>query len=171
MIPFPLGLPFYTYLSPGARIERASSARRAQSVLKKVLSLNLTSYLLQSHSLNDPMPIGTFFLYLSDFRSARRVHKCNLIVWDRIAFALHLGVFGAGLHPGGPGCPVKPWNGHHYHPEQPLLTKFFKKLSFWGSSCSWPTPWCHTLELDFSQMVLAGKKYLQIAFIMILNNS
>ena len=67
MIPFPLGLPFYTYLTPGAR----------------------------------------------------------LVIWDRIAFALHLGVFGAGLHPGGPGCPEKPWNGHHYHPEQPLLMQFF----------------------------------------------
>ena len=47
--------------------------------------------------MNDPIPIGTSFLYLSDSRSARQVHNCNQIIWDRIAFALHLGVFGAGL--------------------------------------------------------------------------
>ena len=32
----------------------------------------------------------------------------NLLSGEVLALALHLGVFGAGLHPDGPGCPEKP---------------------------------------------------------------
>ena len=32
----------------------------------------------------------------------------NSLSGEDLAFALHLGVFGAGLHPDGPGCPETP---------------------------------------------------------------
>ena len=32
-----------------------------------------------------------------------------------LALALHLGVYGAGLHPDGPGCPETPSNSQHNH--------------------------------------------------------
>ena len=32
----------------------------------------------------------------------------NLLSGEVLALALHLGVFGAGLHPDGPGCPETP---------------------------------------------------------------
>ena len=32
----------------------------------------------------------------------------NSLSGEVLALALHLGVFGAGLHPDGPGCPEKP---------------------------------------------------------------
>ena len=35
-----------------------------------------------------------------------------------LALCLHLGVFGAGLHPDGPGCQETSWYGHFEHPEQ-----------------------------------------------------
>ena len=39
-------------------------------------------------------------------------YKCNFsqnsVSGEVLALALHIGVFGAGLHPDGPGCPEKP---------------------------------------------------------------
>ena len=34
---------------------------------------------------------------------------------DVLALALHLGVFGAGLQPDGPGCPETPLDGQYNH--------------------------------------------------------
>ena len=34
----------------------------------------------------------------------------NSLPGEVLALALHIGVFGAGLHPDGPGCPEKPLN-------------------------------------------------------------
>ena len=42
----------------------------------------------------------------------------NSLLGEVLALALHLGVFGAGLHPDGPGCPETPLNGLYNHPEQ-----------------------------------------------------
>ena len=45
----------------------------------------------------------------------------NSLPGEVLALALHLGVFGAGLHPDGPGCPEKPETNPVLHAEQPLL--------------------------------------------------
>ena len=42
----------------------------------------------------------------------------NSLLGEVLALALHLGVFGAGLHPDGPGCQETSWYGHFEHPEQ-----------------------------------------------------
>ena len=54
--------------------------------------------------------------------------------------------------------------------EQPLLMQFFKKNNSWGKSLLLPYTLV-SLVLDFTQMVLAVRKHLEMAIIIILNNS
>ena len=59
-----------------------------------------------------------------------------------LALALHLGVFGAGLHPDGPGCPEKPETNPVLHAEQTLLQQLSQKINPLACPYSCPTPWC-----------------------------
>ena len=56
---------------------------------------------------------------------------CNLLKkstpGDVLALALHLGVFGTGLQPDGPGCPETPLDGQYENPEQLLLLQLSQK--------------------------------------------
>ena len=62
-----------------------------------------------------------------------------------LALALHLGVFGAGLHPDGPGCPEKPETNPVLHAEQPLLQQLSQKIDSWECPGSGPPGTCRRL--------------------------
>ena len=62
-----------------------------------------------------------------------------------LALALHLGVFGAGLQPDGPGCLETPLNGQYNHPKQLLLLQYSQKINPWGCPGSGPTGTCRRL--------------------------
>ena len=69
-------------------------------------------------------------------------YYCNLLKkstpGDVLALALHLGVFGAGLQPDGPGCQETPETDTVLHAEQPLLQQLSQKIDSWG--CPGPGP-------------------------------
>ena len=69
----------------------------------------------------------------------------NSIPGEVLALALHLGVFGAGLHPDGPGCPEKPETNPVLHAEQTLLQQLFQKIKPWGCPGSGPPGTCRRL--------------------------
>ena len=69
----------------------------------------------------------------------------NSLPGEVLALALHLGVFGAGLHPDGPGCPEKPETNPVLHAEQPLLQQLFQKINPWGCPGSGPPGTCWRL--------------------------
>ena len=62
----------------------------------------------------------------------------NSLPGEVLALALHLDVFGAGLHPDGPECPEKPEINPVLHTEQPLLQQLSQKIDSWG--CPGPGP-------------------------------